>query len=254
MLQFQNKPPADRKDWILNLVIPLAYLVVTLSLDYSMPYSTITPLMAISGLMVFAFRLTPPWMIFWVAVYSVVVAFIFLAPGVYAAFSGNLKTPPDPVTPWLRTGTFVLGAILSSVLCATMARLVAGGKSMRELFEKLPIPIITSDINGDIIFANDAAELLMSESGQLLSRNYFDIFPAEDHQGTLIADYLARLSGEKSTVGGEPLNEKPLVLMLGSIPLLGRTHLLKQSSPPLLMTILEHDEGRMTKPSSSLIS
>lgn len=229
---FPNKK--SRPDWVLNVLIPVAYLFLTLGIDYSMPYSTITPLMGISGLMVFAFCLHPRWMIFWSIIYTVVVASIFLNPEIMAALNGNAKLSPDPVTPWLRTGSFALGATLSSILCVTMGKLVSAEKSLKELIEKIPTPIITSDINGDIVIANQTAEMMMKAVEHEVSRNYFDIFPIEGHQGTLIASYLERFH--------EGQNAKPLHLDLGGVRYLGRTHLLKQSTPHVLMTILEKDE------------
>lgn len=236
----KNAIKAIRSDVFGNIVIPFAYLAITLMVDYTMPYSTITPLMGISGLMVFSFRLKPSWMVFWAFVYALVVACIFLYPGFYGVMNSS-RPVTDPVTPWLRTATFVLGAILSSVLCMTMARLTGSEKSLKELIGKLPIPVLTSDINGDILYANPAAQQLMGSVGELSGKNYFEIFPREGKQGALIAQYLRKFSRHHDGA--------PLELCLDGKTRFGNTHLLEGSRRSILLTILD-DAGHGTNQST----
>ena len=216
-------------NWI-QFLAPLAYLVITLVIDYLVPFTTFTPLLGISALMIFAFFFSPFWMIFWGAVYAVVVGIIFLNPLIYSL----MNTPShaaDPVTPFLRTFTFLLGSIMSCILNLTINRLKKGEMELGELLSKIPSPIITSDSNGTIKYVNSAAEQVIGMShDELHERNIFDLLTVPGHQGTLIADYLRRFDTLE--------NMPPLKLQLWNTSYLGETQLLSASHPKRLMTIL----------------
>ena len=213
-----------------NFLIPAAYLLITLMIDSRLPFSTVTPLFGITGLMVFAFSLRPGWMSFWALAYSLIVGFIFLNPS-FAQSYNQLQPPQDPLTPYLRTFTFALGALLSTLLCINIQKLTQIGKSLRELLERIPFPVITSDINGDIHYMNPEAQHLLGQGSEYLSLNYFNILSPQGHQGTLIAEYLKRFDGQDL--------ELPLSISILGKPHLGEIHLLKETLPITAVTILK---------------
>jgi PAS domain-containing protein len=213
-----------------NFLIPAAYLLITLMIDSRMPFSTVTPLFGITGLMVFAFSLRPRWMSFWALVYTLIVGFIFLNPS-FVHSHHQLQSPQDQVTPYLQTITFALVATLATQLCINIQKLIRIGKSLRELLEKIPFPVITSDINGDIHYMNPEAQRLLGQGSEYLSLNYFNILSPPGHQGTLIAAYLRRFDGQDL--------ETPFSISILGKPHLGEMHLLKETVPITAITILK---------------
>ena len=221
----------ERKfDWMGWVIIPVAYLIVVLLLDAVTSRSTVTPLFGIIGLLVFSFSLTPGVMTFWATVYSVAVVVIFMNPMIFNLF--NREAPQgDDLTPLVRSATFVVGAIISTLLCRGQHRLKHSNASLTHMMEKLPVPVITSDQDGRIHFANvEAARIAGLSPEELRGHSFFDLFADKNIQGATIADYLRRFS---SSHVSQPMNLK----CLGK-NYLGSTQMIDASRPPLLLIVL----------------
>jgi len=180
-----------------GVVVPMAYLLVVLLLDLEMSRTTVTPLFGIIGLLVFSFRLRPSVMAFWAAVYSVVVTLSFMNSYVFHLLNRE-AAPMDDLTPIVRSATFVAGAILSVLYCRLQDRLKLSNAGLTQMLEKVPVPVITSDQDGVIHFANEAAASVAGlPSGELKGKSFFDLFADKNRQGATIADYLRRFSSPR---------------------------------------------------------
>jgi len=219
-----------------NLVIPLVYLILVLVLDFFTPHSTITPLFAIIGLLVFSFGMAPGLMLFWACFYSLVVVSIFLDPSFFHLL--NRESPAgDEFTGYVRSATFLVGATLAILLCIVQSRLKQSNLGLIQMLEKLPIPVITSDQDGKIHFANlRAASILGLSSKDLEGKSYFDILADKDRQGATIAAYLRIFQSQSD-------NNETLLLKRGVKYYTGTTQLLTNLKQSLLMTILMESEA-----------
>lgn len=226
----QSKFKIDPVD---KALLPLTYLIVILTFEYITPMTVLTPLFGIVGLLVFAYCLTPGWMTFWSSLYAVVVTAIFISPGIYMFFNKE-ASQTDVLTPYMRSGTFIAGAVLSASLCTALCRARAMNDDLREILEELTLPVITSNNDGKIIFLNRAAlGALGWEESQELSISYFDALAPNGKQGELIALYLRRFQD------GNRREMPPLNLECRGRHCLGYTRMTGSKYPLLMLTMLD---------------
>ena len=212
-----------------DILAPMAYLLMVLWLDHITPGVTITPLFGIVGLLLMAYFLSPLWVIFWSAVYTGVVVAVFLMP-VWGFFLGWVSPPHDLLTPYVRTITFLISGIMASRLSLSLNRLDKVTFDLGEIFDSLSSPMIASDHTGKIRYLNKAAQALLKDAERLeVGSSIFALAP-KDHQGRMIADYIAHF--RRRTL------QKPLELELGGRRLSGSTMIMESTSPKLLVTMI----------------
>ena len=230
-------------DFVGVAIIPFSYLLVILLIDAATARSTITPLFGIIGLLVLSFCLTPRAMTFWAVVYSVAVVAIFMNPTLFHLL--NKEAPAgDGLTPLVRSATFVVGAIISTLFCRVQHRLNQSNTGVIHMLEEMPSPEITSDQDGRIHFANRSAAVVAGlSSKELRGMLFFDLFADKDRQGATIADYLRRFSSSHL--------EKPIFLKCRGTNYLGSTRVIDASSPRLLMIVLSRDDNAGFVPPNS---
>jgi len=218
-----------------EVLLPLGYLLLVLTLDFITPKAVLTPLLGIVGLLVFAYCLTPSWMTVWSSVYAVVVTVLFISPGIYLFFHKEAPQT-DFITPYARSGTFIAGAALSASLCAALSRARAMNDDFRDMLEKLMVPVITSNHDGRIVFLNRAALDAFGWGGDHnLETSYFDALSPKGVQGELIASYLRLF--DQGSAGVMP----PLKLECRGRRCLGHTRMMESKSPRLLLTMLDFE-------------
>lgn len=223
-------------DWVGVVLIPSAYLTLVLWFDSVMTRSTVTPLFGIIGLLFFSFRLTPAAMAWWASVYSLTVVVIFMN-HVLLQFLDRGTAPGDDLTPLLRSATFVTAAVLATLFCRVQHRLRQGNAGLTQILEKIPVPVITSDQDGRIRFANGAAASVAGlSSPELLGRSFFDLFADKDRQGATIADYLRRFA--------TPHVGQPMALKCRGTRYLGTTQVMGATGQRLLLIILTEEDSR----------
>jgi PAS domain S-box-containing protein len=221
---------SQKPDWIGTIMIPFLYLVVVLLLDCMTARTTITPLFGIIGLLVFAFTLSPSAMVVWASMYSVTVVTIFINPELFHLL--NRDAPAcDGLTPFVRSATFVAGAVIASLLCVILNRLRESLAGLNKTLETLPVPVITSDADGRIQLANKAAaDLVRMDPEKLKGASLFDHFADPLLVGATIADYLRRFS--------VPDVGQPMRLKCGEKTFCGETRRMSFAKNQLLMIIL----------------
>jgi PAS domain S-box-containing protein len=103
------------------------------------------------------------------------------------------------------------------------------------MMEKLPVPVVTSDQDGRIYFANASVATLAGLSSQeLRGQSFFDLFSDKNHQGATIADYLRRFSS--------PNVNQPLLLRCRGKSYEGATQLMDTISPRMLLIVLTSND------------
>jgi len=217
-------------NWINELLIPLAYLVLVICLDRLTGQTTMTPLFGIIGLMVLAFCLPPRSMIFWTVIYSLIVSSIFLSPERLRFLNTNAVNYTE-ITPYVRSCTFTIAAILSLLLSHVLNRLKSSQGDLQKILDNLPVPILISDDDGRIRFVNHSAcEILAMPSVEVQGYSFFDLLAPKEFQGATIANYLGRFNS--------PSIKDPLLLEYRGIKYKGHTQTLESRKKKLLMIAL----------------
>ncbi len=222
---------------VIEIVVPLCLIAGILFLDFSLSYPTITPFAASITLLVMAFYLRPAVMIWWALVYCVIVGMVLLHPEIARRMNGGVVYREDLITPLLRFGHAVCTAALASLLCNSLNKLRGLLREERDIVSLLPLPVITSDFNGNIRYANiHAVRLLGLKSQKPSGESYFDLLAPKGRHGEFIAEYFKRMDGQ--------LIKTPFILEHDGLPLTGVTQVMEARAPKLMITFLELPGGK----------
>jgi|GEM_PF-931091 len=230
---FVKDEPSLKTSITITGVLPAVYIVLVLISDYLEPIGTITPFFTVLGIMVMALCFKPVHMIPWSILFTTIVCCIFLVPKFHLIFTGKPITD-QPTIPLVRAATYVLVCIAACYLCIILNRLRRIRFEYADMLEKLPWPILTSNHNGNILYANEAAKFLIPELNVLTgNRSFFDLLAPKHHQGKIIANYLHRLENGP--------NNDALELEVQGTPVKGFTKKLNWIGETVLLTVLTQE-------------
>ena len=175
--------PKERR-WL--VVVPFVAVLAVLLIEVETPGIRVTPSLLTIALAIFALFLSPRAVLWWaVALFFPVVLTLWLIPN-----AGVRETV-----------TFVA---LRSAAYLALAGVAVGFSRYRwdserrldglmALFDSLQTPIVVSDIDGNIKFANRACcDLLGRSAEEIKDTNFFAVFSQPDRRGQSIEDYLKR--------------------------------------------------------------
>jgi len=174
----------SRKDRRWSSVLPIAAVVVIILLEIETPSIRVTPSLLTIALSIFALFL-PPRAVFWwaVALFFPVVLTLWFIPNAGVRESVNfvaLRSAAYLAVAWVAVG-------LSRYRWDSERRL----EGLLALFDALQTPIVVSDINGNIKFANQACcELLNRGAVEIKDTSFFSVFSQPDQRGQSIERYL----------------------------------------------------------------
>jgi len=179
---FDNHPKKRR--WL--VVVPIMVVAAVLLLEQGTPGMRVTPSLLTIALAVFALFLSPRAVLWWAIALSVpVVLALWLIPNAGVRESATfvaLRSAAYVAVAWVAVG-------LSRYRWDSERRLAG----LLALFDALKTPIMVSDIDGNINFANRACcELLGRNFSELKDTNFFSVFSQPDRRGQSIEDYLKR--------------------------------------------------------------
>jgi len=233
MLRLRKRTPLIRS---LEMILPLLYLTLILLVDSLTPFGTITPPFCVVGLLIMSYYIPPERTVFWAVIYSIVISAIFISPSLHQIFSDQ-PYPKDSATPVVRSATFVLAAYLASYLCFTLNKLRVMYSELQQILARIPLPVVTSDHNGKILYVNESAKHVLSiDEKKHEYMSYFDLLAPPEYKGRTIAEYLARLERESP--------RKPMDLEIRGRKINGLTQVLSSTGSRVLLTVLESREGR----------
>ena len=176
----QRKAP----QWL--MVAPFVAVLAVLLIEVETPGLRVTPSLLTIALAVFALFLSPRAVLWWaIALFVPVVLTLWLIPNAgvreSAAFVA-LRSAAYVAVAWVAVG-------LSRYRWDSERRL----EGLLALFDSLQTPIVVSDIDGNIKFANRACcELLGRSAEEIKDTNFFAVFSQPDRRGQSIEDYLKR--------------------------------------------------------------
>lgn len=180
---FDNKPKGTG-GWL--AVVPFVAVLAIFLIEVETPGIRVTPSLLTIALAGFALFLSPRAVFWWAVVLFVpVVLTLWLVPnnGVRESVTFvALRSLAYLAVAWLAVG-------LSRYRWDSERRL----EGLLALFDSLKTPIVVSDIDGNIRFANRACcELLGRSAEKIKDTNFFAVFSRPDRRGQSIEDYLKR--------------------------------------------------------------
>jgi hypothetical protein len=104
---------------------------------------------------------------------------------------------------WLfqRMGLFLVLSALSVYLAYYRTGTEQVLRRLRTVLGKLPVPVMLSNATGEVLYANDAVTLLLTESDKnIAGGSYFDFIHIEDTKGKSIRSYFAIFEGDSNGV------------------------------------------------------
>ena len=178
-----EKHPRNRR-WL--VVVPFVAVLAVLLLEVETPGIRVTPSLLTIALAIFALFLSPRAVLWWAVVLFVpVVLTLALIPN-----NGVIESAPFIV---LRSAAYVAVAWVAVGLSRYRRDSERRLEGMLALFDSLQMPIVVSDIDGNIKFANRACcELLGRSAEEIKDTNFFAVFSQPDRRGQSIEDYLKR--------------------------------------------------------------
>lgn len=155
-----------------------------LTLDYRVSPSALT-----IGLAVLSLMLPPRQILLWAAVFFVpVLGTLLLIP--------NAGVPEQLPVVILRSVAYIVVVIMAFGVSRYRQRSERQIRSLALLFDSLRTPIVVSDHDGNITFANRACcELLGCSLQEAKDSTFFSLFSHPDHRGKSIEAYLGYFEG-----------------------------------------------------------
>jgi PAS domain-containing protein len=152
--------------------------------DYFIPGVFALTLLLLVVLIVLAFRL-PAWMVtIWTLTYAAMILAISFLPIAEATTDPAFK-------PYVRTAVFLTGGTAAILLAANRRRLEMGHEALFRIISGLPLPVIVSDISGNILLLNEQAQqVLKNHINELAGLSYFSTFVSPSDQGKTISTYI----------------------------------------------------------------
>jgi PAS domain S-box-containing protein len=177
------KNAKDRR-WL--MAVPFVAVLAIFLIEVETPGIRVTPSLLTIALAIFALFLSPRAVLWWAVVLFVpVVLTLWLVPNAGVRESANfvaLRSAAYLAVAWVAVG-------LSRYRWDSERRL----EGLLALFDSLQTPIVVSDIDGNIRFANRACcELLGRGAKEIKDTNFFAVFSQPDRRGQSIEDYLKR--------------------------------------------------------------
>lgn len=182
---FANRP----KEWRWRWVVPFVAVFAVFLTEMETPEIRVAPSLLTIALAVFALFLSPRAVMWWaVALFVPIVLTLVFVPnnGVYETLPFvALRSAAYAAVAWVAVG-------LSRYRWDSERRLQA----LLSLFDSLKTPIVVSDIDGNILFANKACcRLLGSGSREITDSSFFTAFSQPDQRGKAIERYLRFFEG-----------------------------------------------------------
>jgi len=176
-----DKQPKERR-WF--GAVPFVVVIAILLLEYETPGLRVTPSLLTIALAFFALFLSPRAVFWWaVALFVPIVLTLWLIPNAGVRESMTFVA--------LRSAAYVAVAWVAVALSRYRWDSEQRLKGLLALFDSLQTPIVVSDVDGSINFANRACcELLGRSVEEVTEANFFSVFAQPDQRGKSIERYL----------------------------------------------------------------
>jgi PAS domain S-box-containing protein len=214
-------------------LLPVLILGAALVLEVTTTGVRITPALLTVGLAAIAPLLPPLQVLGWSAVF-----FAATLASLLFVYNGGQPDPPSVVA--LRSIAFLVVAVLAYKISCFQASAIRQAQGLLQLFDKLGSPIVISDADGNITFANRACcELVGLGRREMMASTFSSLFSHPESRGRSIEQYLALFDPQQP-----PRSRLHLAVrgQEGYADLTGSCTMLDVNGTKLLVTQLERDE------------
>jgi PAS domain S-box-containing protein len=175
--------PSEGKPWL--KLVPLAVVLAIGLLEYGTPSVRIAPSLLTISVALFALFLSSGAVLIWsLALFLPVVATLM--------FLYNNGLPEPAAIVLLRTIVYVVVATMAFLISRHREKAEKQFNDLLDLFDSLQKPVVVSDADGNVIFANRACCTLLGRSfREVQDSNFFSLFSNPEHRGTAIEYYLS---------------------------------------------------------------
>jgi PAS domain S-box-containing protein len=176
-----DKQPKERR-WL--GAVPFVVVIAILPLEYETPGLWVMPSLLTIALAFFALFLSPRAVFWW--------AVALFVPGVLTVIMiPNIGVKESMALVVLRSAAYVAVAWVAVGLSRYRWDSEQRLQGLLALFDSLQTPIVVSDVDGNINFANRACcELLGRSVEEVKEANFFSVFTQPDQRGKSIERYL----------------------------------------------------------------
>lgn len=218
----------------LSGLLPVLILAVALILEVATTGLRITPALLTVGLAAMAPLLAPRQILVWSLIF-------FGATLASLLFVYNGDQPDLPSVVVLRSVAFLVVAVLAYKISCFQEASVQQAKGLLQLFDSLRSPIVISDTDGNITFANRACcDLVGLSKQELMSSTFSSLFSLPESRGRSIEQYLSLFDSHQP-----PRSRIHLAVRDkdGYTNLTGSCTMLEVNGASLLVTQLERNEA-----------
>ncbi len=168
------------------VAIPAVVAVVLALIDFFLiPGIFSLPLLLLMLLIFLAMRLPPQAVALWTLCFGVVIFVILLLPT-------EVRMTAPTLRPYVRTAIFLTGGVAAILLAGYRQRLELGHEALFHVIASLPLPVIVSDISGNVLLLNEQAQhVLKHHLHDTAGISYFSTFVSPHDQGKTIARYIS---------------------------------------------------------------
>lgn len=191
MVEFLE-PKSPQRGWRLHL-LPAAVLVAVVAAEIATPGIRVTPSLMTIALACLCLVLPPRSLAAWAAVFFLPVVITLLVVPVNGAIESKVVIV-------LRVMAYILVAVMACALSRYRTMRDKQFNNLLSLFDSLGTPLVISDEDGEISFANRACcQMLGRAPGDVRGLSFFALFAHPDRQGKAIEHYLELLSSDAGT-------------------------------------------------------
>ena len=182
------------------MVVPFVAVLAVVLLEVETPGLRVTPSLLTIALAIFALFLSPRAVLWWALLLFIpVVLTLALVP------NGGVKETTAFVI--LRSLAYLAVAWVAVALSRYRWNSERRFEGLLALFDSLKTPLVVSDIDGNINFANRACcELLGRKAAEIKDTNFFSVFSQPDQRGQSIERYLTLFDKEVDQISTMTVN------------------------------------------------
>jgi PAS domain S-box-containing protein len=186
------EPKAPLRGWRLHL-LPAAVLAAVVAVEIATPDIRVTPSLMTIALACLSLVLPPRALAAWSTAFFLPV----LAALIFLPVNG---APESPMVIALRCTAYIFVAVMAYAISRHRVTGERQFNNLLGLFDSLGTPIVVSDEDGEINFANRACCKMLGRSPEdVRGMSFFALFAHPEHQGKAIEHYLELLSSESGT-------------------------------------------------------
>jgi PAS domain-containing protein len=171
--------------------LPLLLEIAVLAAEIATHEMRVTPSLTLIVVAVLSLVLSKKEVAMWATIFIIPILWSLTSP-----FSGQMPEK-EPVIA-LRLITYAIGSGMAVAISSFKEYWENQFVNLLKIFDHIPVPLLVSDIDGGILFANRAAcKILQTSLSEITSTMYFSLFSDQTNRGRQIEHYLSVFASAK---------------------------------------------------------